>query len=129
MLGMPWRLAFALQDDGWYLRQDIVWHKTNPMPESVRDRCTKAHEYVFLLSKRPKYYFDHEAIKEPVTGNSHPRGKGVTPKSQANAFGNRNNASFSAAVSGLVNSVIAGLCGRCQRDHSKAPILRRSRRR
>jgi len=102
MLGMPWRLAFALQDDGWYLRQDIVWHKTNPMPESVRDRCTKAHEYVFLLSKRPKYYFDHEAIKEPVTGNSHPRGKGVTPKSQANAFGNRNNASFSAAVSGLV---------------------------
>lgn len=75
MLGMPWRLAFALQDDGWYLRQDIVWHKTNPMPESVRDRCTKAHEYVFLLSKRPKYYFDHEAIKEPVTGTRIRAGK------------------------------------------------------
>ncbi|WP_372513666.1 DNA-methyltransferase [Serratia fonticola] len=102
LIGIPWMLAFALRADGWYLRQDIIWHKPNPMPESVRDRCTKAHEYVFLLSKRPKYYFDHEAIKEPVTGNSHPRGKGVTPKSQANAFGNRNNASFSAAVSGLV---------------------------
>ncbi|MEX3004197.1 site-specific DNA-methyltransferase [Serratia fonticola] len=102
LIGIPWMLAFALRADGWYLRQDIIWHKPNPMPESVRDRCTKAHEYVFLLSKRPKDYFDHEAIKEPVTGNSHPRGKGVTPKSQANAFGNRNNASFSAAVSGLV---------------------------
>lgn len=65
LLGIPWRVAFALQADGWYLRQDIIWHKPNPMPESVRDRCTKAHEYIFLLSKRPSYYFDHEAIKEP----------------------------------------------------------------
>ena len=64
LIGIPWRLAFALQDDGWYLRQDIIWHKPNPMPESVTDRCTKAHEYIFLLSKSPKYYFDHEAIKE-----------------------------------------------------------------
>lgn len=62
--GMPWRVAFALQADGWYLRQDIIWHKPNPMPESVTDRCTKAHEYIFLLSKSPKYYFDNEAIKE-----------------------------------------------------------------
>lgn len=62
LLGQPWRLAFALQDDGWYLRQDIIWHKPNPMPESVRDRCTKAHEYLFLLSKSPRYHFDHEAI-------------------------------------------------------------------
>jgi len=66
LIGIPWRVAFALQADGWYLRQDIIWHKPNPMPESVRDRCTKAHEYVFLLSKGPKYYFDSEAIKEPA---------------------------------------------------------------
>jgi DNA modification methylase len=64
LVGIPWRVAFALQQDGWYLRQDIIWHKPNPMPESVKDRCTKAHEYIFLLSKSPKYYFDNEAIKE-----------------------------------------------------------------
>lgn len=64
LIGIPWRVAFALQADGWYLRQDIIWHKPNPMPESVRDRCTKAHEYVFLLSKSPKYYYDHKASKE-----------------------------------------------------------------
>lgn len=66
LIGIPWRVAFALQADGWYLRQDIIWHKPNPMPESVKDRCTKAHEYIFLLSKSPKYYYDNEAIKEPV---------------------------------------------------------------
>ena len=67
LIGIPWRVAFALQQDGgWYLRQDIIWHKPNPMPESVKDRCTKAHEYIFLLSKSPKYYFDNEAIKEPA---------------------------------------------------------------
>jgi len=64
LIGIPWMLAFALRADGWYLRQDIIWHKPNPMPESVQDRCTKAHEYIFLLSKSKKYYFDHEAIKE-----------------------------------------------------------------
>lgn len=68
LIGQPWRLAFALQDAGWYLRQDIVWHKPNPMPESVRDRCTKAHEYIFLLSKSERYYFDAEAIKERAAG-------------------------------------------------------------
>jgi len=69
LLGIPWRVAFALQADGWYLRQDIIWHKPNPMPESVRDRCTKSHEYLFLLSKAPTYYFDHAAMQEPaVTG-------------------------------------------------------------
>ena len=67
LIGIPWRVAFALQADGWYLRQDIIWHKPNPMPESVRDRCTKAHEYIFLLSKSPKYYFDNEAIKEDAS--------------------------------------------------------------
>lgn len=65
LIGIPWRVAFALQEAGWYLRQDIIWHKPNPMPESVRDRCTKAHEYLFLLTKQPRYYFDAEAIKEP----------------------------------------------------------------
>ena len=64
LVGIPWRVAFALQADGWYLRQDIIWHKPNPMPESVQDRCTKAHEYIFLLSKNQKYYYDVEAIKE-----------------------------------------------------------------
>jgi len=67
LIGIPWMLAFALRDDGWYLRQDIIWHKPNPMPESVKDRCTKSHEYLFLLSKSPKYYFNNEAIQEDVT--------------------------------------------------------------
>ena len=70
LVGIPWRVAFALQADGWYLRQDIIWHKPNPMPESVTDRCTKAHEYVFLLAKSEKYFYDHEAVKEPTTGNT-----------------------------------------------------------
>jgi DNA modification methylase len=64
LIGIPWMLAFALRADGWYLRQDIIWHKPNPMPESVRDRCTKAHEYIFLLSKSEKYFFDSEAMRE-----------------------------------------------------------------
>ena len=66
LIGIPWMLAFALRADGWYLRQDIIWHKPYPMPESVRDRCTKSHEYVFLLSKNQNYYFDVNAIKEPT---------------------------------------------------------------
>jgi DNA modification methylase len=65
LVGIPWRVAFALQADGWWLRQDIIWHKPNPMPESVTDRCTKAHEYLFMLTKNSRYYFDNEAIKEP----------------------------------------------------------------
>ena len=68
LIGIPWRVAFALQADGWYLRQDIIWHKPNPMPESVTDRCTKAHEYIFLLSKSARYHFNHEAIQELATG-------------------------------------------------------------
>jgi DNA modification methylase len=64
LIGIPWRVAIALQQDGWYLRQDIIWHKPNPMPESVKDRCTKAHEYIFLLSKSPKYYYDSDAIRD-----------------------------------------------------------------
>lgn len=72
LIGIPWMLAFALRADGWYLRQDIIWHKPNPMPESVRDRCTKAHEYVFLLSKSAKYFYDYEAVKEPAISTRGP---------------------------------------------------------
>lgn len=74
LCGIPWRVAFALQADGWYLRQDIIWSKPNPMPESVTDRCTKAHEYLFLLTKAPRYFYDAEAIAEDITG--HARGSG-----------------------------------------------------
>ena len=66
LVGIPWRTAFALQSDGWYLRQDIIWAKPNPMPESVRDRCTKSHEYIFLLSKQARYYYDADGIAEPL---------------------------------------------------------------
>ena len=66
LIGIPWMLAFALRADGWYLRQDIIWSKPNPMPESVKDRCTKSHEYIFMLSKSPRYYYDSEAISEPI---------------------------------------------------------------
>ncbi len=75
LIGIPWMLAFALRADGWYLRQDIIWHKTNPMPESVTDRCTKSHEYIFLFSKSQKYYFNNEALKEYATTTPKPRNK------------------------------------------------------
>ena len=90
LIGIPWMLAFALRADGWYLRQDIIWHKPNPMPESVKDRCTKAHEYIFLLSKSKQYYYDNEAIKEPAKdwgtrdrtkGKYHNAGTGLSPHS------------------------------------------------
>jgi len=83
LIGIPWMLAFALRADGWYLRQDIIWSKPNPMPESVQDRCTKAHEYIFLLSKGPRYYFDAEAIKEP---SSKFEKEGPRPKTQPNGL-------------------------------------------
>ena len=91
LIGIPWMFAFAMRSDGWYLRQDIIWHKPNPMPESVKDRCTKSHEYIFLLSKNKKYYYDNEAIKEPVKkdwgtrdrtqGKYHNPGSGLVPHS------------------------------------------------
>ena len=91
VIGIAWMVAFALRKDGWYLRQDIIWHKPNPMPESVKDRCTKSHEYIFLLSKNKKYYYDNEAIKEPVKqdwgtrdrtkGKYHNSGTGLSPHS------------------------------------------------
>ena len=83
LIGIPFKVAFAMQEDGWYLRQDIIWHKPNPMPESVRDRCTKAHEYIFLFSKNKKYYYDNEAIKEDsVSVNS--KGEKGKPNSVKN---------------------------------------------
>ena len=76
LVGMPWRVALALQADGWYLRSDIIWHKPNPMPESVTDRCTKSHEYIFLLSKSAQHYYDNEAIREPYQSKKEkPRNK------------------------------------------------------
>lgn len=73
LVGIPWRVAFALQQDGWYLRQDIIWAKPNPMPESVRDRCTKSHEYLFMFSKSKKYFYDADAVAEPVTDSTRQR--------------------------------------------------------
>ena len=91
LIGIPWMLAFALRADGWWLRQDIIWNKPNPMPESVKDRCTKSHEYIFLLSKSKQYFYDNEAIKEPVkqdwgtrdrtNGKYHNPGTGLAPHS------------------------------------------------
>ena len=106
LCGIPWRVAFALQSDGWYLRQDIIWHKPNPMPESVQDRCTKSHEYIFLLTKSAKYFYDADAIREPVseislkraeygwdcdrpsTKNASMNGKGIHTKKMGNRFVN-----------------------------------------
>ncbi len=94
LIGIPWRVAFALQEAGWYLRQDIIWHKPNPMPESVTDRCTKAHEYLFLLTKRERYYWNAEAMQEPAVcpegrGNKAPyRVDGERPGNNANLGGN-----------------------------------------
>ena len=86
LVGIPWRVALALQADGWYLRQDIIWHKPNPMPESVTDRCTKAHEYIFMLSKKAHYYYDHEGIKEDAVGAPHsPGNKNVTQPKEKGA--------------------------------------------
>ena len=83
LMGMPWRVALALQADGWFLRQDVVWHKPNPMPESVTDRCTKAHEYLFMLTRSARYYFDAEAIRERASPGTHPRRAGNGAKSPA----------------------------------------------
>ena len=112
LIGIPWRVAFALQQDGWYLRQDIIWHKSNPMPESVRDRCTKAHEYVFLLSKSERYYWDAEAMQEPAN---------LTGKGNANGFRGGayiNNSTFDNAAGG--NRTQKGNVGtRSKRDSFK----------
>ena len=87
LIGIPWMFAFAMRADGWHLRQDIIWHKPNPMPESVKDRCTKSHEYIFLLSKSKNYYYDHESIKEKAVGE---RWGGNTPINMKNTKDNDN---------------------------------------
>ncbi len=103
LVGQPWRLAFALQDAGWWLRQDIIWHKPNPMPESVRDRCTKAHEYLFLMARSERYLCDMDAIKEVATYGPTPTGVGfghgydAEPKPRARVPGNVNPAKGQAA--------------------------------
>ncbi|MBV6549915.1 site-specific DNA-methyltransferase [Acinetobacter soli] len=108
LIGIPWRVAFALQADGWYLRQDIIWHKPNPMPESITDRCTKAHEYIFLFSKSRKYYFDHYAIKEPVAESSIKR---LAQNIDAQQGSHR-------AV-GKTNGTMKAVCSRSARDNFK----------
>lgn len=133
LIGVPWRLAFALQEDGWWLRQDIIWSKPAPMPESVADRCTKSHDYLFLLAKSERYYFNQDAIKEPASPDSHaryargrsenhkyvnggPGGQtiartlehmrkpGVNPKCSEPGSGVKQNSSFSAVVKDLVET-------------------------
>ena len=117
LVGVPWMLAFALRADGWYLRSEIIWHKPNPMPESVTDRPTKAHEQIFLLAKSRDYHYDIDAIREPASGTAHARGSGVNPKSKwpsgwasegshhelTGRYRPKQNESFSAAVAGLVD--------------------------
>jgi DNA modification methylase len=98
LVGIPWRVAFALQADGWYLRSDIIWSKLNPMPESVTDRPTKSHEYVFLLSKSARYFFDAYAVREAVTGGAHPQGQGVGRKLAAPGSGIKYNGSMAKAI-------------------------------
>lgn len=85
-MGQPWRVAFALQDDGWWLRQELIWAKKNPMPESIRDRFTKAHEHVFLLTKAEHYYFDFDAVQEPVEGGAHARLPGNKSHKHTDAY-------------------------------------------
>lgn len=122
LIGIPWRVAFALQAAGWYLRSDIIWHKPNPMPESCRDRPTKAHEYIFLLTKSESYFYDQEAIREKTMGTAHTRGNGVNPKARTPAGWNtvrtgrkhteiigrypreKQNESFSGAINQIVTA-------------------------
>jgi DNA modification methylase len=100
LIGIPWMLAFALRADGWYLRQEIIWHKPNPMPESVTDRCTKAHEQIFLLSKSPRYYYDSEAVKEPaIRAGAAAGGKGRKDSAFGAAHGDVHRGSLSGEVS------------------------------
>lgn len=96
LVGIPWRVAFALQDDGWYLRRDIIWHKPNPMPESVTDRCTSSHEYIFMFTMSERYYYDAEAIKEPSSLGTHPR-----RPNNGNGEGSWNGSSFNTKKTGV----------------------------
>jgi DNA modification methylase len=108
LIGIPWRVAFALQDDGWILRSDIIWAKPNPMPESVRDRPTRSHEYLFLFSKQPRYYYDADAIREPGSANSHGGGTAHNDRYPKAVHG-------ANAHNGLMNAKPAGDAGRNRR--------------
>ena len=103
LIGIPWMLAFALRADGWYLRQDIIWHKPNPMPESVQDRCTKSHEYIFLMSKSQKYHYDHEAIKEESINTSEEQ---ETKRNKIEHKGQRDNGDMRHTTSGFTKTGI-----------------------
>lgn len=104
LVGIPWRVALALQADGWWLRQDIIWRKPSPMPSSVRDRCTTAHEYIFMLTKSKRYYFDAVAIAEPCSENTHSRGHGLNPKTEQAGYQTKQNESFAKATNGFVST-------------------------
>lgn len=103
LIGVPWRVAFALQADGWYLRQDIIWHKPNPMPESVRDRCTKAHEYIFLMAKSERYYFDSDSIRQPLAKTTLQREKTLRGRSQNGGKSLESLAGYNYSREGLGN--------------------------
>jgi DNA modification methylase len=104
MVGIPWRVAFALQAQGWYLRQDIIWQKPTCMPESVKDRCTKDHEYVFILAKSERYYFDQDAIKEPASPDTQPRYARGRSDRHKNADGGPGNQTIAASFSHMVRT-------------------------
>jgi len=103
LMMMPARAAIAMQADGWTLRSDVIWHKSNPMPEAVTDRPTLAHEHVFMFARSDRYFYNADAIKEPASGTAHARGSGVTPKSAEPGSGIKANSSFHAAVNELVS--------------------------
>lgn len=106
LVGIPWMVAFALRADGWYLRQDIIWHKPNAMPESVKDRCTKAHEYIFLLSKSKQYYYDADSIREPLSEQrAKQAGKLVDPGNDAKKRKNRLSTTKSGGVAGISTDI------------------------
>lgn len=133
LIGIPWRVAFALQAAGWYLRQDVIWHKPNPMPESVTDRCTKAHEYLFLLTKSERYYWDAEAMKEEAVGqNLHDlTGPGYAAPGQTPNTGNRSRRdSFKREASKRAEVIPGQIVGthRADRDESEYDTGRRNRR-
>ena len=98
LIGVPWRLAFALQEDGWYLRSDIVWHKPNCQPESVKDRPTRSHEYLFMFSKLEKYFYDYEAAKEPSNSNGKLRNRRTVWPINTEAFPGAHFATFPPAL-------------------------------
>lgn len=124
LIGIPWRLAFALQDDGWILRQDIIWDKSNCMPESVRDRCTKSHEYIFLFAKRQRYYFNAEAIKEPIANSTIDRlAQDIEHQSgSARAHGGTKNMKAVGGSKGAFGGVQSRRRGSCNKKRKERPV-------